>query len=209
LVGFELQTKGTKMNLEQLKRSGLGVYLIIACIAVIGFGCAGDRYSRSTGDYIDDKAVQAKVKGELLRDDLVNPFDVKVDTYRGEVLLSGFVSTPEQKKRAEEISRNVPGVRSVINNLILKTDGVGAPSASVSGASSSASARTEVNGDRTRQTDRSLAPARNLDISASNGKATIRGTVDSSSEKSLVERKVRELPGITSVDNQLRVRGTD
>jgi hyperosmotically inducible periplasmic protein len=204
-----LVNKGRKMKTHQIKASEIAVYLVIACITLMSIGCAGDRYSRSTGTYIDDKTVNAKVKAELLNDAVVHGFDVKVDTFRGEVQLSGFVNSQAEKDRAAEIARNVPGVQAVRNNIVLKdrtAAAVGSPGVAVSGSSSAASGRVELDRNRTGEIDRDLLPARNIVIDASNGKATVRGIVDSQAEKASIEKKLREIPGINSVDNELQVR---
>lgn len=83
-------------------------------------GCAGTRLSQSTGEYIDDAAITTKVKAELFRDPIVSGFDVGVDTFKGTVQLNGFVNTEQDRARAEQIARAVPGVRSVQNRLALK-----------------------------------------------------------------------------------------
>ncbi len=85
-------------------------------------GCAGDRYSRSTGEAIDDASITAKVKSELLSDPDVKGMQVKVDTFRGKVQLTGFVDNAQQKSRAEEIAVNTKGVQWVKNDLIVKMD---------------------------------------------------------------------------------------
>jgi len=84
-------------------------------------GCAGDRYHRSTGVYIDDKATTAKVKTELLADPIVKGTEVKIEVFGGKVQLAGFVDTQQQKDRAGEITRHVDGVQWVKNDLIVKT----------------------------------------------------------------------------------------
>lgn len=97
---------------------------LIAClgmsVAVLNTGCAGDRYHRSTGKYIDDKTVEAKVKSELLGDPDVKGLAVNVDVNNGRVQLSGFVDTLAQKNRAGELARNVQGVQYVKNDLVVK-----------------------------------------------------------------------------------------
>src|SRR5688572_13097400 len=104
-----------------MKNKVRNVMVALCLIAAAGsFGCAGDRYERSTGEYIDDKAIGTKVKKELVADKQVSALDVKVDTYRGVVQLSGFVDTPEQKNRAGEVARSVQGVREVQYNIIVK-----------------------------------------------------------------------------------------
>jgi osmotically-inducible protein OsmY len=60
------------------------------------------------------------VKAEFVRDPVVKALDVKVETFKGVVQLSGFVETPEQKSRAEQIARNISGVQSVKNNISIK-----------------------------------------------------------------------------------------
>lgn len=83
-------------------------------------GCAATATRESTGEYIDDTAITAKVKTAFVRDDLVKALDVKVETFRGVVQLSGFVDNQEQKNRAEQIARSTSGVQSVTNNISIK-----------------------------------------------------------------------------------------
>jgi hyperosmotically inducible periplasmic protein len=70
--------------------------------------------------YIDDSVITAKLKAELVKDPLVSALEVGVETYDGQVLLSGFVDSREQMRRAERIAFSVRGVRMVRNNLQLK-----------------------------------------------------------------------------------------
>ncbi|MBC8009141.1 MAG: BON domain-containing protein [Burkholderiales bacterium] len=83
-------------------------------------GCAATPTRESTGEYIDNSAITAKVKTALADDEIVKARDVQVETFRGTVQLSGFVDTKEQKKRATTVARSVQGVRDVENNLIVK-----------------------------------------------------------------------------------------
>lgn len=83
-------------------------------------GCAGTATSASTGEYIDDTAITAKVKAAFVRDPIVKALDVQVETFKGVVQLSGFVETPEQKSRAEQIARSTSGVQNVTNSIAIK-----------------------------------------------------------------------------------------
>jgi osmotically-inducible protein OsmY len=83
-------------------------------------GCASTSNSTSTGEYIDDRAISAKVKTALHTDDDVSGFQVNVETFKGTVQLSGFVDTAAQAERAEEIARGVNGVEDVVNNISVK-----------------------------------------------------------------------------------------
>src|SRR5512146_1076527 len=66
--------------------------------------------------YVEDSMTTAKVKVALLKDEEVSALDVKVETYRGTVLLSGFVENRRQVRRAAEIASGVRGVTAVRNN---------------------------------------------------------------------------------------------
>ena len=83
-------------------------------------GCAGTRTSESTGEYIDDAGITTKVKAEFVRDPVVSAMGIKVETYKGVVQLSGFAKNQQEKNRAEQIARIVPGVQSVQNNISIK-----------------------------------------------------------------------------------------
>ncbi len=76
-------------------------------------GCAGGPTTPSTGEYIDDSAITTKIKSRFVADSLVSAFDINVKTFRGEVILSGFVNTDAQKERAVAIARSTAGVREV------------------------------------------------------------------------------------------------
>jgi osmotically-inducible protein OsmY len=85
-----------------------------------GTGCAGSRYERSTGEYIDDKAVASRVRSALGDNPEFKFDDVIVVAYRGTVQLSGFVNTSDQKQKAGEIAKTIQGVRNVENNITVK-----------------------------------------------------------------------------------------
>jgi hyperosmotically inducible periplasmic protein len=80
-------------------------------------GCSATAQDRSTGQWVDDAALTAKVKTSLAEEDGVNPMSINVNTYRGVVQLSGFVESEEAKRRAENAANDVEGVRSVKNDL--------------------------------------------------------------------------------------------
>jgi osmotically-inducible protein OsmY len=83
-------------------------------------GCAGTATRQSTGEYVDDAAVTAKVKAALVQDEIVKAMQVDVTTFKGNVQLSGFVDTAEQKARAAQLAATVEGVTEVTNNISVK-----------------------------------------------------------------------------------------
>jgi osmotically-inducible protein OsmY len=97
-------------------------FRILVCLVLftVLLGCAGSRTRESTGQYVDDSAITTKVKTSLLADKEVSGRQVEVETFKGVVQLSGFVDTPVQRQKAEQIARRTEGVKEVKNNLIVK-----------------------------------------------------------------------------------------
>jgi hyperosmotically inducible protein len=100
----------------------LKLRILTLAVALCGFGagCAETRTSDSTGQYVDDSAITAKIKTALLGDDLVKSFEIKVETVKGVVQLSGFVDNANQKSAAERDAASVQGVKSVDNSLVVR-----------------------------------------------------------------------------------------
>jgi osmotically-inducible protein OsmY len=84
--------------------------------------CSRGENDRTAGQSIDDAAVTTKVKAAFAKDPGVKAMDVKVNTFRGTVQLSGWVNTAEEKAKAEEIAKTIPGVKTVENQITVKTD---------------------------------------------------------------------------------------
>jgi len=71
----------------------------------------------SAGQNVDDSTITASVKTKLAADKLATLTRVDVDTTNQVVSLNGIVETQQQKQRAEELARQVSGVKAVKNNL--------------------------------------------------------------------------------------------
>jgi osmotically-inducible protein OsmY len=91
--------------------------LAAAVTAVLLAACAGSPTSESTGEVIDDSLITTKVKTALLADTRVRGRDVHVETFKGRVLLSGIVASPEERQTAERIARQTSGVKEVNNKI--------------------------------------------------------------------------------------------
>ena len=72
---------------------------------------------RSAGQNVSDEALKAKVKTALTTDKASNATRIDVDAVNGVVTLNGVVDTAQQKAHAEDVARNVSGVRNVNNNI--------------------------------------------------------------------------------------------
>jgi hypothetical protein len=102
----------------------VAVTATLAPLAFVGCSTTDDRNpnKRTAGQRIDDTVLATKVRSALGNSDIYKFPDVKVETYKGTVQLSGFVASQEQKRKAEDIARNVQGVYNVQNNISMKAD---------------------------------------------------------------------------------------
>ncbi|PVF12146.1 hypothetical protein DBO95_18360 [Yersinia pestis] len=82
--------------------------------------CAPTAKSEGTGGYLDDTVVTTKVKAALLGEKNLKSTEINVETFKGRVQLSGFVSSSQDANRAVQVTRSVPGVKSVSNQMLIK-----------------------------------------------------------------------------------------
>ena len=83
-------------------------------------GCAGSPTQESTGQYVDDSAITTQVKSKFVADPQVSALNIKVETFKGTVQLSGFANSQTEVSRAVEIASDVKGVRAVRNDIRVK-----------------------------------------------------------------------------------------
>jgi osmotically-inducible protein OsmY len=102
------------------KKRGFINYLILIIFVTTLVACASTSKQSSTGEYVDDSVITTKVKSLLAADDFLKSFEISVETYKGTVQLSGFVSSQQAVDKAVQITRSVKGVKSVKNDLIVK-----------------------------------------------------------------------------------------
>ena len=97
---------------------GLSFMMLTACQSMTG---------KTTGQAIDDASMTASVQGKLTADKLSNFSRINVDTDRSVVTLNGVVKSMSEKSRAEELARQVDGVRTVNNNLQIQSSSMSNP----------------------------------------------------------------------------------
>ena len=94
--------------------------LAIALAFVSALGCAGTATQESTKEYVTDSWITTKVKTALVEDPLVKATEVNVETFKGTVQLSGFVSSNAAMAQAVRVTRGVQGVSAVTNDMRVK-----------------------------------------------------------------------------------------
>lgn len=83
-------------------------------------GCGSTQKQEGTGEYIDDTVITTKVKAAILNEPTLKAAEINVETFKGVVQLSGFVSSATSINKAIEVTRGVTGVKSVKNSMHLK-----------------------------------------------------------------------------------------
>ncbi|MHB1025061.1 MAG: BON domain-containing protein [Desulfobacteria bacterium] len=95
-------------------------FLVCILLVTAFLGCASTQTRESSGQYVDDSTITTKVKAAIFNDPALKVFQINVETFKGEVQLSGFVDSAQSVRKAGEVARGVAGVRSVKNSLIVK-----------------------------------------------------------------------------------------
>lgn len=94
------------------------LFLAVTLVSVVG--CASTTKQEGTGEYIDDSVITTKVKAALVGDPITKATEINVETFKGVVQLSGFVSSQAAVNKAVELARGVRGVKSVKNDMRIK-----------------------------------------------------------------------------------------
>ena len=97
----------------------LSCFFLVLLYALM-LGCAATPKQEGTGEFIDDAVITTKVKAAIVDDPMLKIFEIKVTTFKGQVQLSGFVSSPAALEHAVDVAGRVDGVKSVTNDMRLK-----------------------------------------------------------------------------------------
>ena len=94
--------------------------VFLAVMLVTAVGCASTSKQEGTGEYIDDSVITTKVKAAILNEPPLKVAEINVETFKGAVQLSGFVSSSAAMNKAVEVTRHISGVKSVKNDMRIK-----------------------------------------------------------------------------------------
>jgi osmotically-inducible protein OsmY len=152
-----------------------------------------------------DAWIAMKIRGELLVHANVSATATKVDVNNGVVLLTGTVDNPAQKDLTEAYAKDVDGVKSVTNDLVVKE-----PSSS----SDMTAGETMDDASITSQVKYSLLTHRSTSaihtkVTTKDGVVMVSGDAQSDAEKDLVTKLASGIRGVKSVDNEMVVRANN
>ena len=98
----------------------LATMLFAASLVATLAGCASSPTKEGTGEYIDDTVITAKVKASIFNEPTLKSNEINVETFKGDVQLSGFVAQAQDAQKAVQLARAVKGVLSVKNDVRVK-----------------------------------------------------------------------------------------
>lgn len=149
------------------------------------------------GAKIDDSVITTKVKAALLADEMIKGMDIKTETHKGEVVLSGFVDSLAQIDRSTAVTMTIPGVTKVDNKLSLKA-GTQSTGNKVDD-SVTASVKTAMLEDAT---------VKSMDVSVVTvkGEVQLSGFVDNEKQSIRATEIAKGVSGVKTVINNLKMK---
>lgn len=150
------------------------------------------------GTQIDDTAVTATVKAGLIDHRDTKAYDIKVETYKGRVQLSGFVDSRAQADKALEIARAVQGAQSVEDGMSIK-DGPVTAGNQVDDSVITAKVKSALLAD---------PEIKSLEIAVvtRKGEVQLSGFVTSAAHMDHAVSVAQSIEGVTSVQNQIELK---
>ncbi|WP_323144732.1 BON domain-containing protein [Massilia phyllosphaerae] len=104
--------------MNMTKRVATAIFTATVAFTIVGCSSTGTR--ESTGEYVDDSVVTGKVKAAIFNEPSLKATEINVETYKGDVQLSGFVAQAQDAQKAAEVARGIKGVNSVKNDIRVK-----------------------------------------------------------------------------------------
>jgi hyperosmotically inducible protein len=172
------------------------LFPVMILIANLLLGCAGTSTQESTGEYLDDSAITAKVKSAFVADKQVKALDIQVATFKGTVQLSGFASSQQEIDQAVKLAREVPGVKSVKNDIRRTPQNSGAY---LDDSAITAKVKSAFVADR-------QVSALNIRVETNNGVVQLSGFASSRPEIDRAGALVRDIQGVKSVENNIQLK---
>jgi hyperosmotically inducible periplasmic protein len=167
---------------------------------------------------VDDALLTARVKTRMTADGRISPSRVDVDTLNGNVTLSGETPTEEEKSAAEDVARNVEGVRGISNQIVVNpaVAGTGIPSGqevkrqaekTVSNVGQGVKKGAE-NAFLLGEVKARLAAAGygGVGVGVDRGVVTLKGETSNEKDRIAAQAIVEKIRGVQKVNNQMTVK---
>jgi hyperosmotically inducible protein len=154
--------------------------------------------SVTIGTEIDDTVLTTKVKSAMMADEYVKSLDIKVETFKAEVMLSGFVDTQAQMDRSVEVAKAVPGVKNVDNRLSIKM-GPQTVGNKIDDTVITANVKAAMMAD-------TIMKSREVSVVTVKGEVQLSGFVDSDTQITHASEVAKKVDGVVVVVNNLTLK---
>ena len=151
------------------------------------------------GTEIDDTAITTKVKTALLADDYVKGLDIKVETRKGVVQLSGYVDSQEQIDKAVAITKDIKGVKHVDNKMMLK-GGEASVGEKIDDSIISTKVKAALAGDD------SIKNSTDIAVETHEGKVQLSGYANDEAQMNRAVKVARGVEGVKNVVNKMSIK---
>lgn len=108
------------INLKKQRKKYIYFIFYLFILAVM-YGCAGFHNPKTVEEIPQEDVVLAmKIKAKLIEAKEFNAAAINVEASNGLIKLSGFVETESQRKLAYSITKKIPNVKQVDNQIKVK-----------------------------------------------------------------------------------------
>lgn len=162
-------------------------------------GCAGDRYTRSTGEHIDDESLRIRVNSALGDNPDYKFKGVNVTVFKGTVQLSGFVDVAAQRSKADAIARQVEGVKDVVDSLTVQDQNANSDGANIDDKTLASRVNNALKGNPDYKFDE-------VQVVVLKGTVQLSGFVNTADQRSKAGNIAKEAQGVQDVVNNITVK---
>ncbi len=152
----------------------------------------------TVGTDVDDTLLTTHVKTALMDSIEIKSFDIKVETRKGEVMLSGFVDNQLQIDLAVAATKAVPGVLTVNNSILLK-GGATTIGTKIDDGVITAQVKTALMADDT-------VKSADIAVVTRDGNVQLSGFVDNQGQIDQAVRVAKGIEGTTQVSNDMSIK---
>ncbi len=182
-----------------MKRTTLSV-IIASAISMASFNASANNDWKDTAK---DAWIDGKAESTLLFNTNLNSFDINTDVKNGKVILTGKVDTSVDKALAEELVSSLEGVTEVDNNLTIVNKKTMSKDDEVMQQLKDSKVETVV---KTRLLFESEVSGMDIEVEVDEGVVTLKGKVDSDSERQLAQAIAENTEDVTEVVNNLELQ---
>lgn len=177
-----------------LKTSTLAAWAVVAALAV----ACGET----------DAGITTAVKARLAADEVVNAYQIDVDTDDGVVTLTGTVDSVAAEAAALRLAGQTAGVTRVVNQMnIESTANFGEEMQEMANAATTATSDAMITAAvKSKMLVDSTVSGLKVDVDTEDGVVTLRGTVANDGERDRAVAVARTITGVRDVQDELDVR---